>query len=170
MTHLLTGLHRLTLWLCTALAVVIICALTVQITSRYVFNAPVHMTDDIAEVSLIWLTFLGAAVVYREGGHIGLDLMSDLKNQALRRGLQIFLHLCVIGVLLYALTQVQALKPLMSRLDFGTLPRSPFTSKFALIVLPYGIGAGLTVIFAVEAIVNELRGRNDTPGTNEAVQ
>ena len=54
------------------LAVAIICPPTVQITSRYVFKAPLHMSDNIAKLLQIWLTFLGTAVVYRDGGHIGL--------------------------------------------------------------------------------------------------
>ncbi|MBN9887235.1 TRAP transporter small permease [Salipiger abyssi] len=158
MTTLLSGLHRLTLWFCAALAVAIIGALSVQIVSRYVFNAPVHMTDDIAEISLIWMTFLGAALVYREGGHIGLDLLDNLTRPALRRWLRIVLHLLVVAVLAYIITQVRQLYPLMSRLEFGTVPKGPLTSKFMLILLPFGIGAGMTILFALEAVWTELRG------------
>lgn len=158
MTKLLSGLHRLTLWVCAALAVAIIGALSVQIVSRYVFNAPVHMTDDIAEISLIWMTFLGAALVYREGGHIGLDLLDNLNRPALRRGLRVVLHLLVVAVLAYVITQVRQLYPLMSRLEFGTVPKGPLTSKFMLILLPFGIGAGMTILFALEAAWTELRG------------
>ncbi|MGR3375955.1 TRAP transporter small permease [Salipiger abyssi] len=158
MTTLLSGLHRLTLWFCAALAVAIIGALSVQIVSRYVFNAPVHMTDDIAEISLIWMTFLGAALVYREGGHIGLDLLDTLTRPALRRWLRIVLHLLVVAVLAYVITQVRQLYPLMSRLEFGTVPKGPLTSKFMLILLPFGIGAGMTILFALEAVWTELRG------------
>lgn len=160
MTKLLFGLHRVTLCFCAALAVAIIGALSVQIVSRYVFNAPVHMTDDIAEISLIWMTFLGAAAVYREGGHIGLDLLANLERPALRRGLRIGLHLLVVAVLVYVISQVRQLYPLMSRLEFGTVPKGPLTSKFMLILLPFGIGAGMTILFALEAIWAELR---DTP-------
>lgn len=158
MTKLFSGLHRATLWLCAALAVAIIGALSVQIVSRYVFNAPVHMTDDIAEISLIWMTFLGAALVYREGGHIGLDVMSSVLPAAAHRALRVALHVLVIAVLAYVLTQVRQLQPLMSRLEFGTIPNGPLTSKFMLILLPFGLGAAMTILFALEAIWAELRG------------
>lgn len=156
MTQLLSALHKVTLWLCAILAVAIIGALSVQIVSRYVFNSPVHMTDDIAEISLIWMTFLGAAVVYREGGHIGLDLMSKLGSSVLPKAIRVVLHLLVIGVLCHVLTQVHQLYPLMSRLEFGTVPKGPLTSKFMLVLLPFGIGALMTIIFALEAIWYEL--------------
>ncbi|NDW01529.1 TRAP transporter small permease [Salipiger sp. PrR002] len=158
MTKLFSGLHRATLWLCATLAVAIIGALSVQIVSRYVFNAPVHMTDDIAEISLIWMTFLGAALVYREGGHIGLDVMSSVLPAAAHRALRVALHVLVIAVLAYVLTQVRQLQPLMSRLEFGTIPNGPLTSKFMLILLPFGLGAAMTILFALEAIWAELRG------------
>ncbi|MBR9839476.1 MAG: TRAP transporter small permease subunit [Rhodobacteraceae bacterium] len=158
MTMILNGLHRTMLWLCAALAITIIAALSVQITSRYVFNAPVHMTDNIAEISLIWMTFLGAAVVYREGGHIGLDLMASRVSPPVQKILRIVLHALVIAVLAYVLTQVRQLQPLMSRLEFGTIPKGPLTSKFMLVLLPFGLGAGTTILFALEAIWTELRG------------
>jgi len=152
MVRFLNGLHKSTLYLCVGLTLTIIAALSVQIISRYVFNAPVHMTDDIAEISLIWLTFLGAALVYHEGGHIGLDLMSAIKSIWVKRAVLIVQHLLVIAVMIYVLTQVRQLYPLMSRLEFGTVPKGPFTTKFMLILAPFAIGAGMTIVFALGGI------------------
>lgn len=159
MLTLVSVLQRLILVLCSLLVVAIIGALSVQIVSRYVFNAPVHMTDDIAEISLIWLTFLGAAMVYREKGHIGVEIISGLESVAVRRTVHVGQHILVIAVMSYILTQVGKLEPLMSRLEFGTVPGGPFTSKFALILLPFAIGAALTILFAIEGIWRELTGR-----------
>lgn len=157
MSSFLSRLNRVILWLCAALALVIAAALSVQIFSRYVLGAPVHMTDDIAEVSLIWLTFLGAAAVYRERGHIAVSVVEALPNPALKKIIRILNHVLVIGVLGLVLNQVAQVQPLMGRLDFGTLPRSPWTSKFALVLVPFALGAGLTLVFALEAIWAEIR-------------
>ena len=169
MTLLLNGLHRLILWLCAALTVAIIGALAVQIVSRYVFNAPVHMTDDIAELSMVWLTFLGAALVYREGGHVGMDVLSGFESVAIKRVIHVLLHGAVIAVMLYILTQIQQIQPLMSRLEFGTVPKGPLTSKFMLIQFPFALGAGFTILFAAEAIWKELNGTSTHP-TKEVLE
>lgn len=153
MTTILDMIHRFILWLCAALMVAITFALTTQIISRYVFNAPVKMTDDIAEIALIWLTFLGASIVYRERGHIGVDLVSSLHSDNLRRAIDVSLHLLVVVLMGYILTQVGQIQPLMSRLEFGTIPHSWITSKFTLVQIPFATGAVLTLIFALEAMV-----------------
>lgn len=158
MTFLLSGLNRAILWICAALALVIVAALSVQIFSRYVLGAPVHMTDDIAAVSLVWMTFLGAAAVYRERGHIAVSVVEALPSPAVRKALRILHHVLVIVVLGLILTQVAEVQPLMGRLDFGTLPRTPLTTKFTLVLVPFAAGAVLTLIFAAEAIWAELRG------------
>ncbi|HNP63957.1 MAG TPA: TRAP transporter small permease [Woeseiaceae bacterium] len=163
MPNLITQLHRLTLGLSLVLVLVIIASLSVQIVSRYVFNAPVHMTDDIAEISLIWLTFLCASAVYRERGHIGIEIFSSEDSSTALRVLRIALHAVVIAVLSYVLLQVKALEPLMSRLEFGTVPNGPLTSKFVLILLPFAIGAALTILYAVEAIWLEIRSSQKEP-------
>lgn len=159
MVRLLDLLSRLLLLFCVLMAAIIFAALSTQIVSRYVFNAPVHMTDVIAEAALIWMTFLGAAMVYRERGHIAVDLLDHAAPPLIQKAVRIAIHLLVIAVLLYVLQQVAQVKPLMSRVQFGTLPRGTYTSKFALMLLPFAIGAGLTILFALEAIWRELTGR-----------
>jgi TRAP-type C4-dicarboxylate transport system permease small subunit len=158
MVRLLNGIDRAITWLCALLAIVIIGALSTQIISRYVFNAPVHMTDDLAEVALVWMTFLGAASLYRSRAHISVDLVQAAPRPWVRRGARMLIHLLVIPALALVLYQVHALQPLMGRLDFGTLPKTPLTTKFALVLLPFGLGAGVTIVFAVEALVGEVRG------------
>lgn len=156
MSILLHWLHRLILLFCVVLIVLIIGALAVQIFSRYVLNAPVHMTDDIAEISLVWLTFLGAAAVYRERGHIAVEFVQSLESESLKRGIRIVIHALVAVVLGFVVVQVWQLYPLKSRLTFGTVPISTFTTQFALVMLPFGVGAGLTIVFAIEAIARDL--------------
>ena len=159
MTRVLDTLSRSILVLCVVLCGAIFIALSTQVISRYVFNAPIHMTDAVAEGALIWITFLGAAMVYRERGHIAVDLVEMKAPPMVRRIIAIAIHVMVIAVLLYMLGQVGKLQPLMERVQFGTLPRGPWTSKFVLVLLPFAIGAALTILFALEAIWLELTGR-----------
>lgn len=159
MTRVLDTLSRSILVLCVVLCGAIFIALSTQVISRYVFNAPIHMTDAVAEGALIWMTFLGAAMVYRERGHIAVDLVEMKAPPIVRRIIAIAIHVMVIAVLLYMLGQVGKLQPLMERVQFGTLPRGPWTSKFVLVLLPFAIGAALTILFALEAIWLELTGR-----------
>lgn len=153
-------LSRLILIICVILTCVIFVALSLQIVSRYVFNAPIHMTDVVAEAALIWTTFLGAAMVYRERGHIAVSLLEMVAPPVVQKLVRVAVHLLVIAVLVYILTQVGKLQPLMSRVRFGTLPHGPYTSKFMLVLLPFALGTVLTILFAFEAIWRDLTGRD----------
>lgn len=64
----------------TAVAAVMITIVTttfLQVVSRYVFQSPFLWTEELARVCGIWLTYLGAATVYRHGAHIAIDLIVE---------------------------------------------------------------------------------------------
>ena len=46
-----------------------------QVFSRYVLNQSIFWSDEAARFLLIWLTFLGAGVAYRKGGHASIDIV-----------------------------------------------------------------------------------------------
>ena len=162
MIRALDFLSRFILVFCVAMAVVIFASLSTQIISRYIFNSPIHMTDVIAEGALIWLTFLGAAMVYRERGHIAVEVIDN-------RFTRLVIHVLVIAVLGYILTQAAQLHALMSRVQFGTLPRTAWTSKFVFVLLPFALGAALTSVFALEASWRELSGRPPLRGNTQEI-
>jgi C4-dicarboxylate transporter DctQ subunit len=49
------------------------------IVSRYVFNAPIIWTDELARYALVWMTFLGGAeLLMRRDGHIAVGYFRSL--------------------------------------------------------------------------------------------
>lgn len=46
-----------------------------QVFSRYVLNHSIFWSDEAARFLLIWLTFLGAGVAYRNQGHASIDIV-----------------------------------------------------------------------------------------------
>lgn len=42
---------------------------------RHFFNSGVNIAEELSRFLFIWLTFLGAIVAMREGGHLGVDLV-----------------------------------------------------------------------------------------------
>jgi TRAP-type C4-dicarboxylate transport system permease small subunit len=50
---------------------------------RYVINAPIAWIEQVSNILFIWITFIGAAVLYRQKLHIGVDMFMDmLKGRA----------------------------------------------------------------------------------------
>jgi TRAP-type transport system small permease protein len=68
------------------------------IVSRYVFNAPIIWTDELARYALVWMTFLGGAeLLIRRDGHIAVGFFRSLLSPALDRKAEIVvMALCLI--------------------------------------------------------------------------
>jgi TRAP-type transport system small permease protein len=49
----------------------------VQVVLRYVFNAPLNWTEEASIFLMIWMTFVGAGVALRRGGHIAMTLLAE---------------------------------------------------------------------------------------------
>ncbi|WP_167670711.1 TRAP transporter small permease [Allopusillimonas ginsengisoli] len=46
-----------------------------NVVMRYAFHSGVSGTEEIARLSFIWLSFIGAVVVMISGGHLGVDML-----------------------------------------------------------------------------------------------
>ena len=45
---------------------------------RYVINSPIAWIEQVSNILFIWITFVGAAVLYRQKLHIGVDMFIEL--------------------------------------------------------------------------------------------
>lgn len=77
-----------------------------NVVLRHVFNSGINISEELARFMFIWLTFLGAIVAMREGGHLGMDMVvSRITGRTRRAALllgQVLVLVCC-GVLLWGL-------------------------------------------------------------------
>ena len=64
-----------------------------QVLSRYLFIVPAAWTEELARFLLIWIGMLGAAYAYRQGSHLGIDLLANKLDQAGRATLHRVVHI-----------------------------------------------------------------------------
>lgn len=85
------GLKRLIDWYFKALEVILVLCLGAMcvmvfgnVVLRHVFDSGINISEELSRFLFIWLTFLGAIVAMREGGHLGMDmLVHRLRGKAL---------------------------------------------------------------------------------------
>src|SRR5512133_1808425 len=46
-----------------------------NVVLRYGFNSGIDVSDELSRYCFIWLTYIGAMVAMREGGHLGMDTL-----------------------------------------------------------------------------------------------
>jgi TRAP-type C4-dicarboxylate transport system permease small subunit len=71
-----------------------------QFFTRYILNDSLSWTEEIARYGLMWLAFIGGAVVTRKKSHIAVELLSNLMAPGpLRAALLALVDLVTVGFL-----------------------------------------------------------------------
>jgi TRAP-type transport system small permease protein len=115
-----------------------------QVTLRYVFSAPSPFTEELARLSLIWLTFIGAAVVTRRREMLRVTYFVERLPRPVGRVVSVIAELVGVGVMVYVLTIGLDVVPIAHGMSYAGLgwPRS-----VAFVAAP--VGFALTLAIAV---------------------
>lgn len=129
-----------------------------NVALRYLFDSGITVSDELSRLLFVWLTFLGAVVVLRQGGHLGFDLVTNALPAAGQRVCRIVsgvLILLCCGVFLWgAWTQTA-----MNMGNLAPVSGVPLGWTYAAAVVA---GAGLGLITLAELIA-ALAGREPPP-------
>ncbi|WP_417451559.1 TRAP transporter small permease [Kordiimonas sp.] len=82
MTRLNTIIGKFLALLTTTLLGIMVLVVLWQILSRYFLGSPSSWTEELARYLLIWVGLFGAALLYRERGHLGLDIFQEKASPA----------------------------------------------------------------------------------------
>ena len=85
LARLTARLDRLACWTCVVLFVAILLVMMLQVAFRYVLNAPLTWTEELARYLYIWACWLGAPVALRRGNHIAIAFVSDRVSRGVGR-------------------------------------------------------------------------------------
>lgn len=70
----------------------LVLATTWQVFSRLVLNSPVTWSEELAKMLFVWLSFLGAALVYGERGHMAVEFLARQFDDRKERFFAIWTH------------------------------------------------------------------------------
>lgn len=73
--HVIDGFFRLLELLIVVLMVAMVAMVFGNVVLRYGFNSGIDVSDEMARYCFVWLTYIGAMVAMREGGHLGVDTL-----------------------------------------------------------------------------------------------
>lgn len=71
--------------LCIVMLLVMVAAMSWQVFGRYVLDRSPSWAEELARYMMVWLTFLGAASVLRDGGHLTVTALVDALPSAGKR-------------------------------------------------------------------------------------
>ncbi len=127
-----------------------------QVLSRYLFVVPAAWTEELARFLLIWIGMLGAAYAYRQGSHLGIDLLAAKLEGPAKQRLHGVIH--VVCLLFAASVLVIGGGSLVSM----TWELKQYSAAMGLpIAYVYSViptSGVLVCLFAADAIVNRSAG------------
>lgn len=82
----LSWLDRLEEGACALLLAVMTGVAFVNVVTRYVGRFSLAFTEELVVSLFVWLTLLGTAVAFREGGHLGFSFLVERAPRPVRRG------------------------------------------------------------------------------------
>lgn len=85
------------------LAACLVAVMTVAVLAgvffRYALNNSLAWTEDSSILMMIWVAFLIAPWAYRQGGHVGIELLVDSLPKPVFRAIRILLNLLILWLL-----------------------------------------------------------------------
>jgi TRAP-type transport system small permease protein len=75
MNKVIDGFFKLLEFLVVACLLAMVVMVFGNAIMRYAFNSGILISEEMSRYAFIWLTYLGAMVAMREGGHLGVDTL-----------------------------------------------------------------------------------------------
>ena len=138
---------------------VMVISILLQVFFRYVMNAPLYWSEEIARYAFVWLVFIGAAIASKRGAHIGVDYLVMHLPDVSRNILAIIVNLLVlffIACVIYM--SVGVIKSNMTQLSPAM--RIPMGYIYMAIPIGLGISSVYIIISLSTALQNTFRSGN----------
>lgn len=128
-----------------------------QVFMRYIMRNPSTLSETILSYSFVWVSFLGAALVFGERDHMNLTFFLDMCSPVVKTVLSVFSELLIMATAV--IVMILGGKKFM---DVGALQISPtlgITMNMIYVIIP--VSGALIVIFNLiniaELIAKQLR-------------
>jgi TRAP-type transport system small permease protein len=151
------------------LLITIATAVMYTVISRYIFHAAPLWAEDAPRVFFLWMTYLGIAVATRRGQNIRVTFFVEKMSPKPRLYLDMFMHLCVLAMLITLLWNVW---PLIRLNLAGTMLSTGWSNAVSWFPLP--VGAALMLMYQVRQMIKSYTDykagtyHGESSGLNEA--
>ncbi|WP_298825308.1 TRAP transporter small permease [uncultured Planococcus sp.] len=139
----------------TGLLILLSSVVFIQVVARKLMPVPIPWTEEVAKISLLWITYLGLAATFQQNYHIRIDLLDAFLNTP-RKKKAVDLFIQVLGTLFAAALVYLSFSYFQEQLEFGqrtNILRLPMW----LVLLPLIVGGVLTLVHFLIKIIESIR-------------
>jgi TRAP-type C4-dicarboxylate transport system permease small subunit len=95
MNKFIKGIDLIIEKLLMVLMVFIVIAVSWQVFSRYLLQAPSSTSEEVARFLLIWISMIGSVYCYRTKAHLGLNILTNKLPPKQKKNAELFSNLIV---------------------------------------------------------------------------
>lgn len=148
------GLALLGRWVMIVSLAVCLAFTAGQAADRYGPHSPFNSYDQIAQLAMVWLTFIGNMMALRDNANIRVDLIDGFLSASWLRIRNIMSDVAILGLM--GLIQVKIWR--LVELGAGqVIIGTPFTSAHAYLAL--ALGSALCILIVVVRLALDVSGR-----------
>ena len=154
----MAGYEKLIVWLdrlSRSAVVVFVITITVvmlaQVFFRYVINSSLQWSEEISIWALIWMVFIGSAVIMRDWAHINIPTFTNLIPIKVR---PYFLIFSKVATILFLLAVIWFGFKVFNQNFHARSPSLDLSTRWAKLAIP--VGAVLMAVFAFNAMLLDL--------------
>ncbi len=96
MEALRKGLDKILEFVCCVLLALMTVFATWQVASRYIFNNPSTVTEELVLISFVWMGLLGAAYVFGKQEHMRMSFLVDKLSERNQAKIMLFSEIVVM--------------------------------------------------------------------------
>lgn len=134
---------QLILWFFVALT-------TLQVIMRYVFDAPLQWPEELTQILLVWMTFIAAVGLSRQGLQIKVEILENFLGPTGRNALEAFFNLLTVVFMLALIIGGWAM---FQQLSFERTPALRWKLNIIYAVVPLSATA-MFIIHLVQFVGN----------------
>jgi TRAP-type C4-dicarboxylate transport system permease small subunit len=153
---LLAGCRWATIGLMVAISAIIIAG----VFYRYVLNDALSWSEEVSKFLMVWLTFTGAPLALRHGGHVAIELLPNALPPRLRQ-LLLLVTFAIILALMVVFVHQGLVFAWNARMQIAATLGGGFSMIWVFLAIP--VGGLLMGLIALELVLRALRGALGEP-------
>ncbi|MGG1397425.1 TRAP transporter small permease [Bacillus salipaludis] len=140
--------------------ILIISVSVVGVFMRFVLGEPLKWTEEVTLALFVWFTFLGASVVEKENGHVGIEYFVEKLSPSLKRIVFIFREIVLIFISLFVFTYLGSQLTAQAATRLTPVLRISYTYIDVAVVLG-GIFSAIHIIVRVSKMIQKAKFQTD---------
>lgn len=132
----------------------IILLVNANVICRYVLSSSFSWSNELVQILFFWMTMIGTAIAFREGDHMGMDLLKGSLKPLPNRILDIIVE--ILSLIYITILGYEGTMTVIYQMSNGKIAPSVGCPMW-IVTIAITIGCGFSIIWIIRNIVFDIK-------------